>query len=202
MPRGAPQRVGSRVSIPVNVPDDELDAYITEMILAEARANEEAYARRGPAAEAFASASARSAPPARTNKRFLATMIRSVDAHNQRQEASEAQASRNRTHARAADDRAGLRHARAGLDRFVQRALADRAGARTLREASPERTPRTHTQPARATSRWDQRPSDAERTPRRDAPPPLRRAPSSSPEIGPQPAPPVRQWDLGKERDL
>ncbi|KAI3628988.1 hypothetical protein CBS9595_000060 [Malassezia furfur] len=200
MPRGAPQRVGSRVSIPVNVPDDELDAYITEMILAEAQASEAAYARRGPAAEAFASTSARSAPPARTNKRFLATMIRSVDAHNQRQEANEAQASQRRAHARTADHRAGVRHARAGLDRFVQRALADRSGTRAGREASPERPTRAPTERTRSTSRWDQGPDDTatDVARRRNAPPPSRRSPSSEPEIGPQPAPPVRLWDLGK----
>ncbi|WFC96550.1 hypothetical protein MBRA1_003211 [Malassezia brasiliensis] len=153
MPRGAPQRVGSRVSIPVNVPDDELDAYIAEMILAEAQAKEEAYARRGPAAEAFANTTARSAPPARTNKRFLATMIRSVDAHNQRQEANEAQASQRRAHARTADHRPGVRHARAGLDRFVQRALADRTGTHAGREASPERRTHAPTERMRTTSR-------------------------------------------------
>ncbi|WFD03366.1 hypothetical protein MOBT1_002055 [Malassezia obtusa] len=90
MPRQAPRRVGSTVSIPVNVPDDELDEYIAEMILSDARAKELAYERRGVAAYTQPS------PAARTNKRFLASMIRSVDSHNQRQEASEAQAAQRR----------------------------------------------------------------------------------------------------------
>ena len=47
MPRTDARRSGSKVSIPVNVPDDELDSYITEMILSEARSKELAYERRG-----------------------------------------------------------------------------------------------------------------------------------------------------------
>jgi hypothetical protein len=78
--------------------DDDLDAYVTEMLLKEAREREAKYGKEGLKAyfsdeEQCAIASIapdvrltpshREGPKHKTNKRFLASMIKSVDGHNQ-----------------------------------------------------------------------------------------------------------------------
>lgn len=208
MPRQAPRRVGSTVSIPVNVPDDELDEYIAEMILSDARAKELAYERRGVAAYTqYVCHSRRPSPAARTNKRFLASMIRSVDSHNQRQEASEAQAAQRRVRDRRDTGTREL------FQRSVPRELLGRTDRHSRKSTGHPLEDRGEPSRARSLSRWDQPPGeprprasrwdqgpqdnyDTRRSRRRS------RSPSSEPEIGPQPAPPVRQWDLGKDPAL
>lgn len=83
MPRlSHPDRVGARRSIPVDVAEDELDGYIAEQILYEARTGKSA--TRG--TSMYVRLLTRSRPP-RTNTRFLASTMRQVDAHNQRHDA-------------------------------------------------------------------------------------------------------------------
>ena len=73
--------------IPAHISDDALDDYITELIIEEARMKDPAYQReyqRSTAARIFAPPRE---PSTRTNKRFLASMIRNADSHNQRRSA-------------------------------------------------------------------------------------------------------------------
>ena len=91
--RGRPLNVAMRGSeirdsrIPAHISDDALDDYITELIVEEARMKDPAYQReyqRSAAARIFARPRE---PSTRTNKRFLASMIRNADSHNQRRSA-------------------------------------------------------------------------------------------------------------------
>lgn len=79
VPRGA-----GRPRIPDHVKDDELDDYITSLILEEARMKDPAYQREYQQRSGVTAAAPR-IPPNRTNKRFLSSMIRSADSFNQRQ---------------------------------------------------------------------------------------------------------------------
>lgn len=70
--------------IPAHISDDALDDYITELIIEEARMKDPAYQREY---QRFTAAEISTRPrelPTRTNKRFLASMIRNADSHNQR----------------------------------------------------------------------------------------------------------------------
>ncbi|ORY96359.1 hypothetical protein BCR43DRAFT_524469 [Syncephalastrum racemosum] len=79
-----------------NVPDEDLDRYVADLILKEAAAKKEKYDRVGVRAYQPNHASQ---PPNRLNKRFLMNVVKSTDTHNQallRQEREEEEARRAR----------------------------------------------------------------------------------------------------------
>ncbi|CDW99411.1 hypothetical protein, partial [Sporisorium scitamineum] len=82
-----PARAGSSLA---SVPDDELDAYIADLILQKSKTKEIRSHHEGIAAYLEDDANAAKAP--NTNKRFLTSMVRNVEGHNQallRQQARE-----------------------------------------------------------------------------------------------------------------
>lgn len=152
----------------------------------------------------------------RTNKRFLTSVIRGVDSHNQRQEqelAAEARraSSSNPNRARSAPgERSAYRHARDASPEHRVR-YGHHPGSpprRHRREASPERRHR-HRDESPDRSHRRRHSHDREHrhrhrhSPRREYRSHRRRygsvSPRSSPEPGPPPPPPVRAWDVGKD---
>lgn len=207
-----------RTAVPADVPDELLDEYIAQAIIADAHdKNSRGGGGRGHLRYARESVALTSRPgrAASTNKRFLASMIRNVDSHNQRQIHEAESVARDRERDRCRNEqRHDERHRRRRGEEFDPRRPGEESEVRR-----------------RGASRWDTvwQPYGygSARTSRFDAGRPARGAPrareddcdarsrhsdrsrSGSPmqlqetdsedEIGPVPARPVRQWDVGKD---
>ena len=148
-----------------SAPDDELDRYLADVIAAEAQNRNAWY---------FGTERLR---PTRTNKRFLASMIRSADSHNQRQEQAQARERRAPSRPRCRSER------RVEFCRAVE--LHERRGSSTKSKPDATAPPSGHSRLRRSQS-----------PPHHRAPAPSRRrSPSPDAPIGPRPA---REWDRGK----
>ncbi|KAG6335463.1 hypothetical protein ID866_3637 [Astraeus odoratus] len=183
-------RASMGTSVPENVPDEDLDKHVAELILKEAKQKAESYAKMG--VEAYLPTGPDPNAP-RPNKRFLSSIIRSTDDHNKTvlraqalaaqeikraREEEERRERRARAEEAAAAERSRRRSGRRDSDVWDDRSARDRDWRRTRDwshdwrreedegsedEYERERAERRHRRRHRSRSRSDERDKDRRR---------------------------------------
>ncbi|KAI5481738.1 hypothetical protein MNV49_000015 [Pseudohyphozyma bogoriensis] len=180
-----------------DVPDDQLDRHVAQLLLSEAKEKEKAWGARG--SRAYYEED-EPGPVRKPNKRFLSAIIKNVDGHNSALLRAEQEAARKREREerdaadewrrRDEDDEEGFRDTRQSSQRDVETPAASPEGSRwdseardkgkgKLKELADEES-REHSSRASSSSRKEDKDTSSRR----------RRSPSAPvPSVPPPPAP-------------